>query len=118
MNILFNIPAHSNCINCGKCCGIIPVTNTDIERIRKFVHENPSALEVFAREREDVLECRFRDNEARKCAIYPVRPTICRLFGVIKELQCENGNSANVNGNLFINNGSEFPTAMMNEIKW
>ncbi len=32
--------------------------------------------------------CRFRDVEARRCSIYPVRPLVCRLFGHTEWLPC------------------------------
>lgn len=35
-----------------------------------------------------VTFCRFRDNEAGNCSIYPARPTICRLFGHTRWLPC------------------------------
>ena len=35
-----------------------------------------------------VTYCQFRDMEKGHCSIYPVRPTICRLFGVVHWLPC------------------------------
>jgi Fe-S-cluster containining protein len=35
-----------------------------------------------------VTYCRFRDLEKNCCSIYPVRPTICRLFGQTEWLPC------------------------------
>jgi len=32
--------------------------------------------------------CRFRDVEAGRCSVYPVRPLICRLFGHVEWLPC------------------------------
>lgn len=30
------IPAHTNCRNCGKCCGVIPVTDDELTSIRSY----------------------------------------------------------------------------------
>jgi len=32
--------------------------------------------------------CPFRDTEMARCLIYPVRPLICRLFGLVEWLPC------------------------------
>jgi Fe-S-cluster containining protein len=34
------------------------------------------------------LPCRFRDEAAGRCRIYPARPLICRLFGLVEWLPC------------------------------
>lgn len=38
-----------------------------------------------------VTYCRYRDMERGRCVIYPVRPTICRLFGQTSWLPCPIG---------------------------
>ncbi|MBC8102274.1 MAG: YkgJ family cysteine cluster protein [Cytophagales bacterium] len=35
-----------------------------------------------------VTFCRYRDTQNRRCSIYPVRPTVCRLFGHTPWLPC------------------------------
>jgi hypothetical protein len=32
--------------------------------------------------------CRFRDAERGRCAVYPVRPAVCRMFGHVEWLPC------------------------------
>lgn len=44
----------------------------------------PNAEETGA----TVTYCQYRDMENGRCAIYPVRPTICRLFGLVHWLPC------------------------------
>lgn len=34
---LSQIPAHTNCRNCGKCCGVIPVTDDELTSIRSYL---------------------------------------------------------------------------------
>jgi Fe-S-cluster containining protein len=38
-----------------------------------------------------VTYCQFRDMEKKNCSIYPVRPTICRIFGHTWWLPCPIG---------------------------
>lgn len=38
-----------------------------------------------------VTYCRFRDRERNNCFVYPVRPTVCRLFGHTPWLPCPIG---------------------------
>lgn len=99
MNNVLNIPKHKNCTNCGKCCGIIPASIPEINAIRDYIAVN--GIEPV--KRSDKTICPFRDEEHKKCLIYPVRPIICRLFGVAKgEMQCPNGNTAEIDGIPFL----------------
>lgn len=73
---------HGVCSNCGECCSdFLPVSPEDLRRIHKYVKANN------IKERHNVMvsaafdvTCPFRDNVKRKCAIYSVRPAICREF--------------------------------------
>ena len=100
--MMHNLPAHTNCNNCGACCGMIPVTNDEMQEILKYVSRNPPALSVAAKHNMDLSHCPFRDDEKKKCAIYPVRPLACKMFGVCAGMQCMNGNSANIDGTRFV----------------
>lgn len=35
--------------------------------------------------------CLFHDTDTRRCLIYPARPLICRLFGLMPHLPCPKG---------------------------
>ena len=79
------------CISCGKCCGPVPISNTDWDNIVTAV-ENMSFSDIehlINQERED-MTCIFRDNDFNKCAIYEHRPLICRLQGTREGLPCPN----------------------------
>lgn len=93
--IPFNIPPHTRCTNCGECCGPVLITYDEVAEIGKFMRENEFPREVAGRTHEP-LECVFRDSVNKRCSIYPVRPLVCRLFGVAKGMSCPNGNSANI----------------------
>lgn len=93
MNNVLNIPKHTNCINCGECCGVVPALPEEINVIRRYISDNG----ISPVKRADKTICPFRDDKHKKCLIYPVRPVVCRLFGVTKGImQCPNGNSAEI----------------------
>ena len=110
INVL-NIPKHTNCTGCGDCCGIIPATAAETETIRRYITDNG----IRPIERADKTTCPFRDDENKKCLIYPVRPLICRLFGVVKGCQCPNGNTAEIDGMKFI---SKEEVKILNFERW
>lgn len=111
-NILMNIPKHKNCTNCGECCGIIPASIPEVNAIRNYIAVNG----ISPVKRDDKTICPFRDNKDKKCLIYPVRPIICRLFGVAKgEMQCPNGNTAEIDGMKFLEKSN---IKILNFEKW
>ena len=95
-----SIPIHEKCVNCGGCCGPVHVSDEEINAIKAYTRAFFSkAYTKKLREMDrGVFECQFRDTEKKICAIYPVRPLICRLFGVAKGLECPQGNSAHIDG--------------------
>lgn len=113
--MLFNIPAHTRCIGCGECCGPVPVSIEDMAKIARYVANSEYAQEVAARQHAH-LDCIFRDHLKGRCSIYPVRPVICRMFGVDVNLQCPNGNSANIDGSRIV--AQDGFAAMMNDWPW
>ena len=110
---LYNIPAHTNCTNCGQCCGVIPASDEEVQKIRKYVKVHG------IKARAPGVTCPFRNEEEKKCDIYPVRPIICRLFGVIDTGLggCPNGNSASINGRKYIKPGKG-GVNVLNFIDW
>lgn len=117
MIALLNIPAHTGCVNCGQCCGIIPATRQEIEVIRNYLSTRP-ALQRRAQAQSIRSTCPFRDGQRKRCIIYPVRPTICRLMGVAKGMQCANGNSAAIDGQLFLGGGDKDDVFVLNSLDW
>ncbi len=78
------------CDGCGaKCAGDVPMAREEYERIRARAPDvGPGPV---PRRGPFAAPCRFRDEEARRCGIYPVRPLICRLFGLVEWLPCPLG---------------------------
>lgn len=76
------------CERCGGCCGPIGATAMEINIIDEHVRRNhievPEYIQInlsssmIARSTNDILCPYLKD---RECLVYPVRPTICRLFG-------------------------------------
>ena len=76
---------NGECSNCGECCGaILPVTGKELKAIRRYVkkhHIKPVRHGMMGMTNQAIdLTCPFRDNTARKCLIYEVRPWICREY--------------------------------------
>lgn len=74
---------NGQCSNCGACCNdIIPLTNADINRIKKYIKENNIKPHTHAVLRINVIDtvCPFRDDNKGLCTIYPVRPSVCKSF--------------------------------------
>jgi Fe-S-cluster containining protein len=99
ININF-IPPHFNCKNCGECCGIVPISIKEYETIKNYCIGN----NIKPLQKQTFFDCMFRDNKKGLCLIYDVRPTICKLFGVTKGMDCDNGNSNNIDGRSFLDN--------------
>ena len=79
------------CINCGQCCGPVPISNTDWDNIVTAVgNMNLTDIEHLVMQKRESMTCIFRDNEFKKCAIHEHRPLICRLQGTQKGLPCPN----------------------------
>lgn len=93
-----NIPEHTNCKNCGFCCCIVPITSSEDLNIRQYLPEIDRAiLEILINQPRSHDACQFHDQIKMRCAIYPVRPRICRLFGVASGMNCIHGNTASLN---------------------
>ena len=79
------------CSGCGECCtDMLPLTSRELQRIRMYAkahnlqeHRQAPFFDPGAVD----FTCPFRDQEKRRCDIYPVRPEICRSFICTKALE-------------------------------
>ena len=110
---MLNIPTHKTCKNCGSCCGVIPATRQELKDIEEYVHIHKPVLQ----KNKDIATCPFL-NADKMCAIYPVRPLICRLTGVAERLDCAHGNSERIDGKKFLGNHSVKDMVLLNTINW
>jgi Fe-S-cluster containining protein len=72
------------CSGCGNCCSnFLPISDTEIKRIQRYVKEHDIKEYVcrypVSKPVVDIT-CPFRNDGAKKCTIYPVRPAICQDF--------------------------------------
>ena len=82
MNIVKDRTVGGRCSGCGDCCGaVLPLSRAEISRIKAYITEKgiKEQKRVLYADKIDAT-CPFRDEGARKCLIYAVRPDICRVF--------------------------------------
>lgn len=92
------IPEHTNCMNCGSCCGVVPISEKEYTKIYEFCKEK----KIKPRKFTSIEDCPFRDHMFKRCTIYEVRPTLCRIFGVVSGMQCINKNTLEMDGYDFL----------------
>jgi len=88
---------NGKCRDCGNCCGnIIPIADKDVERIRKYIEEHgirpskPLFLKGPFSGPTIHNDCPFLlDRDDHRCAIYSVRPAICRMYTCHKNYKKE-----------------------------
>ena len=87
------------CGRCGGCCGPLGATSMELDIIDRHVEQNNIEVPEYsqttlsnsfvARTTGDVRCPYLKDHE---CLVYPVRPTICRLFGTVSSyMHCAAG---------------------------
>jgi Fe-S-cluster containining protein len=75
---------NGECSGCGNCCGnILPISSKEIKRIKRYVekHDIKEQIRRYPTSTPTIdMQCPFRDEIAKRCTIYPVRPAICQDF--------------------------------------
>lgn len=79
---------NGKCRDCGNCCGnFLPISKEDFIRIKKYIHDHDihrqkSLLMPGPWAKPTIHNyCPFlTDADGHRCAIYPVRPAICRAW--------------------------------------
>ena len=84
-----------------KCAGEVSFSRFEYERVVNFLRESDdkeNVLRVLEQNKtrewfEDITfdVCSFLDNRNNFCLIYPYRPLVCRLFGIVRHLPCPTG---------------------------
>jgi len=79
------------CHRCAsKCVGDLKITRTEFEAIREYLG-GPIWQPRIRGAGEMLKPCEFQDPDGWHCMVYPVRPLVCRLFGVVEWLPCPVG---------------------------
>lgn len=85
-NGTYNLTDNGKCTQCGNCCSrMLPMTDKEIAVIRRYIKKhNIKEFKHGIPLTNPVLDmtCPFlrTDRNTEKCAIYEVRPAICRCF--------------------------------------
>lgn len=82
------------CSDCARhCAGNLRITRTEFEAIRTYL-DGGGWFPVIRPHGAMVTPCEFQRPDAPWCLVYPVRPLICRLFGLVEWLPCPRGQRA------------------------
>ncbi len=105
--------ACDGCTDCYlRCAGELQLTHHEFASVRRFLREHGLMPLARTPSRGPLDPCRFLRSD-HFCAIYPVRPVICRLFGLVEWLPCPKGHSVPClqDGPALIQAYAEFPRA-------
>lgn len=84
MDTVTDFTKNGKCSNCGGCCSAtLPMSKKELKTIKDYVKKNKVKTHTHKNiVLEDIVDltCPFRNEEQKKCEIYPVRPWICRKF--------------------------------------
>lgn len=83
---VFDFTVNGECSGCGQCCSnILPLSTKEIKEIRRYIKKHhiaehkrlmPTVTPLLDMTCPFLMDWKEKD----KCAIYPVRPHICRCF--------------------------------------
>ncbi len=78
------------CATChADCCGPVPLSASRLAIIKRHLSAIPdSDYEALRSQKRPVLTCAFVDTRNWSCAVYPVRPALCDLYGRVEALKC------------------------------
>ena len=83
------IPEIPDCQGrCWVSCGPIPMTTRERQRIRQAGFRITPVREAVTQEGDYFCEALTQD---KRCAVYELRPLVCRLWGSIARLKCPYG---------------------------
>ena len=98
--ILARIPNIECQGKCHQSCGAIIISRDEQTVIREWCRENgvrfhplpqkPTAKYLMQALKGECNSCKYLTSDKR-CSIHPVRPVICRLFGVVDAMPCTFG---------------------------
>jgi Fe-S-cluster containining protein len=67
----------------------VPLSRDRRGKIEAYVQTLPEAeRRRLAAQTRGEFDCRFLDKADHRCAIYPVRPWICEIFGRVEKMPC------------------------------
>jgi Fe-S-cluster containining protein len=73
---------------CGECCTIVPVTTEEFYEVLTYAVDH--GIEPI----QQGLRCPFYQKGT--CAVYPVRPRLCQLYGHVTSMECPRHYNVNI----------------------
>lgn len=94
----FDLSPCDGCDDCGsRCIEGWECSREEFLALLDYLTVHPEVKDLCRRPRTlaweggEVRRCWFRDSPRGRCAVYPVRPLVCRLFGHVEWLPCPTG---------------------------
>lgn len=101
-DIYSQLPTERYCSGCHacaiRCSGGVPAAPEEWVRMRDYLKQRVPCREVARLFQQDKRHqvapgyttefCPLYDVETRRCAVYPVRPLICRMLGFVEWMPC------------------------------
>lgn len=110
---LRNVLPETKCSKCGKCCGPVMITPVEINDIVNYLMEHKLwkiVIDNLKSKKDEInidkkMICplqRRNERDENECIVYPVRPIVCREFGVIDNrwMTCPNHGTLNIHPDL------------------
>ena len=96
--------------NCGQCCGPVTCKESEFQAVERYAKEHGIVP------LDQGTTCPFYQNGG--CAVYPVRPFVCKMFGHCERLTCPHGINVNISIGLErkINESYGQPTRCLHEL--
>ena len=85
-DIYSQIPGSTCPEGCGRCCGPVFPSLAELRNIKDWCQRRNIEFKDFLNVGSNG-DCPYLKQDQR-CAIYPVRPFLCRILGVSSELPC------------------------------
>jgi len=108
LNDVYSLIPSITCKHCHECDGPIYWFKIEEINIRKYLEEQKIAYITWSNEmfKQNNDSCPYLQNN--KCIIYPVRPIVCRLQGLVDSLPCKCNDNCYISNDLFIKIKEEF----------
>ena len=85
------------CKQCGECCGPIPLMRKQLELLKSAMRSiDKSEIDRLKKQERSPLTCILLDTDTKRCLVYHFRPSVCRQYGQIRELQCPSNRGLNL----------------------
>lgn len=96
-----SLPKFKGCKRCGRCCGPVYLTDWEYQKILNLLNHNQlwnevrDNIDLYRRADDPTIQVtcllmRFEEDGTTTCMVYCQRPVVCKLYGLHKDLPCQN----------------------------